>query len=170
MGTMAGDYMAGGPGFNAFSDAAWNAVRPQVDSGFAQGGRYGSSAHQEALGKGFGRAMAPLYNAERDRQVGAMQGAPGLAMADYTDPTMLQAVGAAREQQAQRYADEPTRRLQNYMSLIGGSGYGGTTTTTGGAGSSPLLGAAGGAMSGYGMTGSPWGAAGGAALGYLGSR
>lgn len=170
MDTMAGNYMSGGQGFNDFADSAWNAVRPQVDSGFASGGRYGSGAHSEALGKGFGRAMAPLYNAERGRQMGAMQGAPGLAMADYTDPTMLQGVGAAREQQAQRFADEPTRRLQNYMGLIGGSGYGGTTTQSGGTGSSPLLGAAGGAMSGYSMTGSPWGAAAGAGIGYLGSR
>jgi hypothetical protein len=170
MATMGGDYMSGGPGFNAYADSAWNAVRPQVDSAFEAGGRYGSNLHAESLGKGFGRAMAPLYDAERNRQMGAMAGAPGLAMADYTDPTMLQGVGAAREQQAQRFADEPTRRLQNYMGLIGGSGYGGTTTTTGGAGSSPLLGAAGGAMSGYGMTGSPWGAAAGAGIGYLGSR
>jgi hypothetical protein len=158
MATMGGDYMSGGPGFNAFADSAWNAVRPQVDTAFEAGGRYGSNLHAESLGKGFGRAMAPLYDAERGRQMAATFGAPGLAMADYQDPQMLQGVGAAREGKAQQYADEPMRRLQNYMGLIGG-GYGGTTTTSGGAGGSPLMSGMGGAMSGasLGSVFGPWG-------------
>ena len=148
MATMGGDYMSGGPGFDAFADAAWSSVRPQVDTAFESGGRYGSNLHAESLGRGFGRAMAPLYDAERGRQMAATFGAPGLAMADYQDPAMLQQVGAAREGKGQQYADEPLNRLQNYMGLVGGGGYGGTTTTSGGAGSSPLLGGMGGAMSG----------------------
>ena len=148
MNTLGGDYMSGGPGFNAFADSAWSAIRPQVDSAFASGGRYGSNLHAESLGRGFGRAMAPVYDAERSRQMTAAFGAPALSMADYQDPAMLQAVGAAREGKGQEYADETTRRLQNYMALIGGAGYGGTTTMTGGAQQRPLLGGLGGAMSG----------------------
>ena len=174
MSTMAGDYMSGGPGFNAFADSAWNAVRPQVDSAFSGAGRYGSPLHAESLGKGFGRGMAPLYDAERGRQMASAFGAPGLAMADYQDPSMLQAVGSAREGKAQEYADEPTKRLQNYMALIGGQGYGGTTTTSGGASGSPLLGGLGGAMSGAAMgsmfpgIGTGLGAVGGGLLGLFG--
>lgn len=170
--TLRGDYMSGGPGFNAFADSAWSAVRPQVDSQFESAGRYGSNLHAESLGRGFGRAMAPLYDAERGRQMAGAFGAPGLAMADYQDPQMLQAVGAAREGKAQQYADETTQRLQNYMGLVGGAGYGGTTTTSGGAGSSPLLGGLGGAMSGAylgNMFGYPgMGAIGGGLLGAFG--
>ena len=169
MATMGGDYMSGGPGFDAFADSAWSAVRPQVDSAFEAGGRYGSNLHAESLGRGFGRAMAPLYDAERGRQMAATFGAPGLAMADYQDPAMLQQVGAAREGKGQQYADETTNRLQNYMGLVGGMNYGGTRTTSGGAGTSPLLGGMGGAMSGasLGSMFGPWGAGIGAVGGGL---
>lgn len=168
--TLGGDYMAGGPGFDAYSQAAWNAVRPGIDTGFAGGGRYGSQAHQEALGKGFGRAMAPLYESERGRQMQAAFGAPSMAMADYQDLGMLGGVGAAREQQAMRYADEPYTRLQRYMGLVGGGGYGGTQTTTG-QGGSPMMGALGGGAMGAGAAGAlglsgpvGWGLAGAGAL------
>ena len=169
--TLGGDYMAGGPGFDAYADAAWNAVRPGVDTGFAAGGRYGSGAHAEQLGKGFGRAMAPLYESERGRQMQAAFGAPSMAMADYQDLGMLGGVGAAREQQAGRYADEPYTRLQRYMGLVGGGGYGGTTTTTG-QGGSPMMGALGGAATGASMGSmfGPWGAAiGGVGGGLMGA-
>lgn len=162
--TLGGNYMAGGPGFDAFADAAWNSVRPQVDSGFAGAGRYGSNAHSEALGKGFGRAMAPLYDSERGRQVQAAFGAPGLAQADYADFDRLGLVGGAREARAQQYADEPYERLRRYMSLVGGGGYGSQTTSSGQEGN-PLMGALGGAAAGS-MFG-PWGAAIGGGLGLM---
>lgn len=171
--TLSGNYMSGGQGFNDFADAAWSAVRPNVDSTFATGGRYGSALHGEALGRGFGRAMAPLYDSERQRQMSAAGMSPGLAMADYQDPAMLQAVGAAREGKAQQYADESYNRLARYMGLISGN-YGGTSTTTGGAGQSPLMGAAGGALTGasVGSAFGPWGAGigaiGGGLLGAMG--
>lgn len=175
MSTLGGDYMSGGPGFDAYADSAWNAIRPQTDSMFASGGRFGSPLHAEALGRGFGRAMAPLYGDERNRQMQTMMGAPGLAQADYADMGMLGNVGAAREGQQQTINDEAYNRLSRYMGLVGGGGYGGQTTTAGGAGSSPLMGAMGGAMSGaylgsqiYPGWGTAIGAVGGGLLGGFG--
>lgn len=152
MQTLGGEYMYGGPGFDAYADAAWSSVRPNVDSMFARSGRSGSPLHSEALGRGFGRAMAPLYNSERGRQMQAAFGAPGLAMADYGDIGQLAAVGGAQEGKAQQYLDDPYNRLARYMGLIQG-GYGGTQTTTGGAGGSPLMGALGGGLAGAGAVG-----------------
>ncbi len=149
--TLAGDYMSGGPGYESYLDSVVSSVRPQVDSMFARGGRSGSPGHQEALGRGIGRGMAPLYDSERGRQMQAMAGAPGLAQADYADMSMLGNVGAAREGQQRTINDEAYNRLSRYMGLVGGMGYGGTTTTSGGAGSSPLLGAMGGGMMGASM-------------------
>ena len=171
MQTLGGDYMSGGPGFDAFADAAWSSVRPGVDSMFGRSGRSGSPLHAESLGRGFGRAMAPLYNSERNRQMQSAFGAPGLASADYGDIGQLGAVGAAQEGKAQQYLDDPYTRLQRYMGLIQGN-YGGTQTTTGGTGGSPLMGAMGGGLAGAGI-GSTLGLAGGplyalAGLGALG--
>ena len=165
--TLAGNYMSGGRGFDDFADAAWSSVRPGVDSQFARGGRTGGAGHGEALGRGFGRAMAPLYDAERNRQQQAAFGAPGMAMADYQDMGMLGQVGAQREGKAQQFADEPYKRLSQYMGLVGGQGYGGQTTTSGGSGYNPYMGALGGGMTGYSMLG-PWGALGGGLLGAFG--
>lgn len=166
--TLGGNYMQGGQGFDAFADSAWNSVRPGMDSMFAGAGRYGSNAHSEALGKGFGRAMAPMYDSERNRQMQAGLAAPGMAGADYQDYGQLANVGAAREGKALQYSDEPYNRLSRYMGLIGG-GYGGTQTTTG-QGSNPLMGALGGAGAGA-ATGTMimpgWGTAIGAGVGGL---
>ena len=167
--TLGGDYMSGGPGFDAFADAAWSSVRPGVDSQFARGGRTGGAAHGEALGRGFGRAMAPLYDAERGRQMQAAFGAPGMAMADYQDMGMLGQVGAQREAKAQQYASEPANRLSQYMGLVGGQGYGGQTTTSGGSGYNPYMGALGGGLLGSALPfAGPWGAIGGGLLGAFG--
>lgn len=170
--TLAGDYMSGGPGMDAFANAAWSAVRPNVDSVFAGGGRYGSTAHGEALGRGFGNAMGPYFDSERSRQMQSAFGAPGMAEADYMDFNKLLGVGAAREGQAQQYQDEAYNRLARYMGLVSGN-YGGTTTQTGGQKGSPLLGGIGGAATGayvgdaLGYPG--WGAVAGGLLGALGS-
>lgn len=159
--TLSGNYMSGGPGFDAFADAAWSSVRPSVDSMFATGGRSGSPLHAESLGRGFGRAMAPLYDAERNRMMGAAAAAPSLSMADYADAGQLMNVGAARDAKNQQLTDDQYNQLSRYMGLIQGN-YGGTSTQTGGSGSNPILGALGGGLSGAGMASAlglsgPWG-------------
>lgn len=161
--TLGGDYMYGGPGFDAYVDAVWSGVRPQVDSMFALSGRGGSPLHAEALARGFGRGMAPLYESERNRQMQAALSTPAMAAADYGDIGQLAGVGATREAKQQQYMDEAYNRLARYMGLIQGN-YGGTTTTTGGAGASPLLSGLGGAMMGGQFFG-PLGALGGGLLG-----
>lgn len=145
-GTLAGDYLApGNPYIQNVTDAVTSAVRPQVDSAFARGGRYGSGLHAEALGRGITEGVAPYlfsaYESERGRQLGAAQLAPELAAQDYYDLSQLGQVGARREglSEAQladaiaRYNYEqnrPAQALAQYAAFIG-SPIAGMQTTTG---------------------------------------
>ncbi|KKK55980.1 hypothetical protein LCGC14_3069130 [marine sediment metagenome] len=132
------------PFFGGMTDSVMSAVRPGVDSMFAGGGRAGSPAHAEALGRGVSRGMAPFlfneYGRERGFQQDAANLAPGLAREDYFDIGQLGDVGAAREQKSQEGLaeeiarfnfgqSEPTNRIAQFMNLIQGS-YGGTSTAS----------------------------------------
>lgn len=142
-----------------------NVVMPQTNSMFAAGGRYGSpGGHQAAVGRATDQYMQNVgnvtsglayqnYGDERSRQLQTTAMAPELAAADYQDISMLGQAGTAREQQAQaqlqdsinRYGyeqQEPTRRLADYMAMVGGGTTGGqsTTSTQGGGGFNPVLG------------------------------
>ena len=125
-------------------DSTISSVRQNVDSGFAQGGRFGSPAHAGTFGKEMGRAMSPYlfgeYGRERGFQQDAANLAPGLAREDYFDIGQLGDVGAAREGKSQEVLgediarfnfgqSEPTNRLAQFMNLIQGS-YGGTSTAS----------------------------------------
>ena len=168
MDTLSGKYLTGGEGYDAYLDSVMSDVRPQVDSQFAAGGRTGSGMHSESLGRGLGRGMAPLYNAERGRMMQASGMAPQLAREDYYDIDRLMGVGAKREDLYSRELgdqmarwdfaqNEPGNRISQYMGLLqGGAPYSTSTTKGGGGGKSggqTALGALGGATSIAGLGG-----------------
>jgi hypothetical protein len=147
MDTLGGNYLAGGEGYDAYLDSVLSSVRPNVESQFAASGRSGSPLMGEALGRGIGRGMAPLYNAERSRMMQASAMAPQLAREDYYDIDRLMGVGAKREDLYSReLADqmgrwdfaqqEPGARTGQYMNLLqGGLPFGTQRTSGGGKGS-----------------------------------
>lgn len=178
--TLAGDYLYGGPGFDAAVQAATNKALPGIDSQFALRGRYGSGLMDEARTRAISDAFADQYSQERTNQLRAMMFAPQVAESDYSDIGKLAAVGAQKEamdqenlsDQIARHDYEQSvdqRQLQEYMNLIQGQ-YGGTTTTT-----SPLQqqyyqGSSGGnilgtALTGVGLLGSLFGGGGGGGFG-----
>lgn len=127
--TLAGNYFAGGPGFDAARDAVASAVIPGVDSAFGMGGRFGGALQSEAIGRGVSRGLAPYLDAERNRMMQASEMAPGLAREDYFDISQLGQAGLQREDlygrtlqdQVDRWnfaQQEPTTRLGNFSSLI----------------------------------------------------
>ncbi len=142
---LGGQYLdpSSNPFLGGVSDSVMSAIRPDVDSMFAGGGRAGSPAHAEALGRGVSRGMAPFlfneYGRERGFQEGAANRAPGLAREDYFDINQLAGVGAQREGQAQRGINEdiagfefgqnePASRTRDYLAAIQGMPTFGTTT------------------------------------------
>lgn len=152
-----------------------DAVMPSIEARAAQSGRYGSGAMQDQQGKAYDalarniaeastNAYAQNYEQERARQAQAMLLTPQLAAEDYKDAERLAAVGDYYDQYQQslinqdvmRYEQErdaPYNALSRYMSLLqaGPSGIGSSSSTTSGGGqrSNPLLGALGGAASGF---------------------
>lgn len=179
MKTLGGDYLYGGPGFDAAFQAASNRITPMVQSGFNRGGRLDSGLARQAETQALADAFASQYGDERKNQLSAMLFAPEAAQADYNDLARLAGVGEAREGQTQSGIDEaiarhdfgqnyPFELLAKYHGLVSGT-YGADKTTTGfkgnkGAGilGSALLGAKAGSGAG------PWGTAIGAGVGALG--
>jgi hypothetical protein len=179
--------------FRPAAEAFRDATMPAIESRAALSGRYGSGAMRgqqdkayDALGRTFSEAATNAYSnnyqQERARQQAAMGYAPTLAAEDYKDAEKLAAVGEYTDQYNQskinediaRYEqnrDAPYTALSRYLNMLqGGSNLGGTTSSTqsgGGNKSNPLLGAAGGAATGFQLAG-PWGAAAGGLLGLFG--
>ena len=86
-GTLGGDYLYGGPGFDAAQQAAYNRITPQVQSAFSGGGRLQSGLAQTAHTQALGDSFAGLYNSERNRQLQAAQIAPSVeGTATQSDP------------------------------------------------------------------------------------
>jgi hypothetical protein len=110
--TLGGDYLAGGPGFNAAYQAASDTIVPQVQSAFARSGRTNSGLAQEAQTRALGNAFASLYDNERNRQQGALGMAPGMANLAYQPAAQLLNVGRAREEQAGRDLAEKIGRYE----------------------------------------------------------
>lgn len=177
--TLGGDYLYGGPGFDAAFQAAANKITPMVQSGFNQGGRLHSGLSRQAETQALADAFASQYGNERENQLRAMFFAPQAAQSDYNDLKALAGVGEAREGQEQSGIDEaiarhnynieiPNRALAEYLSLVQGN-YGGTQTTGGFKGNKGA-GLLGGALSGGalgGTIGGPLGAGVGAGIGGL---
>ena len=129
--TLRGDYLYGGPGFNAAFDAASRKILPQVDSTFNRGGRYGSGLAQTAQTQALGDVFAGMYGQERNHQMQAMGMSPVLANQDYMDIDRLAQVGDQEQEQNQLMLDEPFQRLQRYQNFINPMlGVGGSSTST----------------------------------------
>lgn len=181
-GTLQGDYLYGGPGFDAAFNAARRNITPQVQGQFEKAGRFGGGLAQEAETSALADAFAGLYGQERNRQMMGLGYVPQMAALDYTDIGALGQVGAQREAfEGQKLADElnrwrfeqeaPYRQLQAQSDVIQG-GFPGGTMTSPYQGMNPLMGAVGGGMLGYSAgtaigagAGTAAGAGGGAAAG-----
>lgn len=124
--TLRGDFLTGGPGFDAAYQAAANRIIPQVSSTFGRAGRTGSGLAQTAQTQALGDAFANLYGQERGRQLTAAALSPQLAAQDYADIGALSQVGAQRqglEQQSINEAmarhDFPYQQLVRQANLLG---------------------------------------------------
>lgn len=130
------------------------------------------------LGLGYMGNMTDLYGNVAQNQFRAGTLVPGYNDMQYGDIQRLMGVGGMVEDQAQRYMganqdrwnfgqQAPWQNLGNYANTIYGlpGGYG--TQKSSVPGGSRMQGAMGGAMAGWGMTGSPWGVLGGGVLGGL---
>ena len=120
--TLRGDYLNSNPFLNDSVSQAMGMAKSQINSQFA-GNNYGSSAHQEWLGKGLMNAALPQlsqnYENERGRQFAALSQAPALQGMDY------QNIGAMQQ------ADfMPWDFLGRYQQIVGGLNPGGGTSTT----------------------------------------
>ena len=117
-------------------------ARGAVDGRFARANRTASARHGEALGRGIGDAVAPLYarayENERNRMLRATMFAPELAAHDFREYAQLAVVGARRQAQRQAEIDARRRRhefdglrpydnLERYQRMVRGD-FGRTTT------------------------------------------
>lgn len=184
--TIRGQYLNANPYLEGAIDAAsrpvvanfQRAVQPGIASGFAQAGRFGGGAHQnamtsaqEALARQLGDISTGMsydnYARERQNQLAAAAQAGDIFAQQFMAPQVLARMGALRDNRRMAQVDynnrAPIERISGYQNIIGGN-YGGTS-------SSPMYrnvgaGALGGAMTGaqLGSMFGPWGAA----LGTLG--
>jgi hypothetical protein len=150
--TIAGDYLSVDK--NPAIQSAIDAARRTVSSQFS-GDNYGGSAHQEWLTRGATSAALPYLAQERQNQLNAMQLAPGLQQAGFSQ---LAGAGAAQEGRgqaeiaaAQQQQQAPWQNLFNYQLALGsGQGYG-TQTMQQPYFTNPLASAMGGAVGGLGF-------------------
>lgn len=141
--TLNGEYLdAGNPHLQAMIDRTYQAIRPNFDAQFAGAGRYGSGAHQAAIGDAIAKAGTDLayrdYTAERGNMQNAIGQAPGLANQDYLDIEKMLGAGTLRQGQeqaelgadVQRYnygQNLESMKLGDYLKMVGG-GYGSSST------------------------------------------
>jgi len=138
-GTARGDFLFGGPGFNAAYQAAANKIIPQVNSQFALTGRSGSGLAQTAQTQALADAFASQYGQERGLQQQAAMAAPGAAQqqAQY-------GINLANLPQDLLYGN-----LSNYANIINPQlGAGGTSTQSSQLYRNAGAGALGGALTG----------------------
>lgn len=181
--TLQGGFLNSNPYLDATFDQAAAGVNRSLDTTLARGGRdvnANMGARQSGLNELSNQIYGGNYQMERDRQMGAMNSAAGLAREDYFDIGQLGQVGAQVEQQAGNiqadnmarwdYAQNaPWENLNRYMGVLSGAPYGGTTTQTTPYYTNPWGSALGGALAGGSQFGG-WGALAGGLLGYLGGR
>lgn len=133
-GKYVGQYMGGPGGDNVFNNVN-SRVTPAVAAQFSAAGRYGSGLHADTSTRALTEAYAPTamqgYQAERAMQQQAAGMAPAQAGQDFTDIGALEAVGAARQAQAQKLIDAdrerfdynqniPLEQLKKYAGLLQG--------------------------------------------------
>jgi len=152
-----------GQGVNPFLEGALAGANRQATEAYTRGvqgiqsqaasaGRYGSNAMGQQVGQAqdvFGRNLAEQAGqlayqsaeAERNRQMAAVTGAPAYAQSDYQDIQKLLTAGQGIESYQQkelqdainRYNFEqtaPERKLQQFTNLFTSVPAGGTSTTT----------------------------------------
>ncbi len=121
-------------------DAVANATRAAADSTYAGLGRYGSGAHDTAVGQALGGLQYQDYSNQLNRMDQAAALAPTIAGQDFVD---LNAVNQAGQQyqgelqnqinaDMQRYnfrQQAPYNNLQDYQNFINGN-FGGSSQTT----------------------------------------
>ena len=139
-------------GANRRAEEAYTRGVQGIQSNAASAGRYGSNAMGQQVGQAqdiFGRNLAETAGqlayqsaeAERGRQMAAVQGAPAYAQADYMDIQKLLTAGQGQESYQQkalqdainRYNYEqtlPQQKLQQFTNLFTSVPSGGTSTTT----------------------------------------
>ncbi len=183
--TIRGDYLTGSPAL----EQELKRIGGQVNSQFAGGGGYRSSANQEVLARELSDAAVRNYAGERQLQQQAAMASPAFGQQDYLDIASLGEVGAKREDLFGRQLQDQINRfyfnqeqdpaaLDDYIRRITGLSDGFGTQTSSGA--QPSVGGAGmassilgGAQAGAGIAGalgasSAWPfALGGAVLGGL---
>jgi hypothetical protein len=189
---MQGSYLSpqSNPFLNNLFDSMSGKIKANVNSNFAQGGRYGSGSHAGAMTEQLGnladKVYADNYARERGVQDSMSMKAPQLGEMDYGDISKLQTVGNAREELSQRMLQDsiakwefenqkPYTKLREYQASVG-SPFGTTQSTMTPLTKNPIMGLLGGASSGagiYDMLGATGSAnpylMGGALLGGLGS-
>ena len=119
--TLAGDYLYGGPGFNAAYQAASNRIIPQVSSMFSGGGRLNSGLAQGTMAANLGDAFAGLYNNERARQMQASALMPEMDQAKWARMNVPLQLGSSADEMARMRAFEPQQRIGWYGGILGGS-------------------------------------------------
>jgi hypothetical protein len=155
--TLGGDYLYGGPGFDAAMGAAQRTITPMVQGQFEKAGRFGGGLAKEAETSALADAFAGLYGQERQRQMQAAAMAPSVG---YSDIAALSQVGGQREMFEQQMLQDqlnrwnfeqqsPYNRLAAQSQIIQGGFPGGSVTD-------PInrnrgAGALGGALSGAAM-------------------
>lgn len=124
--TLRGDSLNSNPFLDRSIQDTLGLVRSQINSQFAgRGGNdFGSSAHQELLGRGLTAAALPFqfqnFENERGRQFQALAQAPALAGLDIQNLGLLQQAD-----------NTPFDFLRQFQQIVGGltPGLGGTSTT-----------------------------------------
>lgn len=162
--TIAGDYLS--PETNPFLRETFNqaadVIQPRLSGMFSAGGRYGSGAHQEELGRTLGNLATNIYGGnyqqERGRQLQSTFAAPSFALSRFSDADQLAKVGQEREGLGQAQLSDaiarfnfgqtqPQQKLAQYSGLLQGA-PGGETTVAQPYYRNPLGGALGGALGG----------------------
>lgn len=165
LGTLRGDYLNANPYLDQTFQQAARGIVPNINSTFSLAGRYGSNAHQTALGSGLADLATNIYGGnyqqERGRQMSMLGYAQPLANQAYTDYSMLGQAGAGLRGFAQEQAMAPYNRLSMYQGFLPGAMQ--TTPQYTNSGAGMLGGAIGGGV--LGSQFGPWGMAGGAILG-----
>lgn len=172
--TLNGNYLNSNPYLDSTFDRAAGAVNRSLDETYARSGRDLDSnmgVRSDQLNNLATSIYGGNYQAERDRQMGAMSSAIPLGREDYYDISQLGDVGAAVEGQAGNIIDAPYSAVNRYISQA--QGMPGQTTSTpmtrnrlGGALGGAATGAAVGTqiMPGWGTA---IGAVGGGLMGYM---
>ena len=166
-------------------------IMPQLRGGAQSAGQYDSSKYGVAMGQAAGRAADAMarntnqmynnaYNTGLNAMATGVGQSPTALKAGMSPYQLMQDIGGVQQQQSQLGINDavnaynfnqqaPWDNLGNYANILSGNymGSGGTSTVPV-TGSNPLMGALGGAATGYSF-GGPVGAVGGGVIGLLSS-